>query len=246
MKEFWTDVTKHLTAPLDAAAVRQPPKGKYGEYVDALHVIREANRIFGHGGWSYEVKRLELSHRAIITKTWNGKEEQQLRVSYLCGVRVLVGGAYREGLAVGVGSGKPDNEGDIHESAVKEAETDALKRALRSFGNTFGLALYEKDKDAREIADKGAAERLKSEVGIACQSILRTATGQELLEVLQSINVNDHESVIVARVSAITDLVKGAPSVAVLDKIKKVFSRDWDAVKDEAEYRKEELEKENS
>jgi len=34
--------------------------------------------------------------------------------------------------------------GDVIESAVKEAETDALKRALRSYGNTFGLALYDK------------------------------------------------------------------------------------------------------
>jgi len=52
----------------------------------------------------------------------------------------------KEGAAVGTGMAKPDNEADAHESAVKEAETDALKRALRSFGNTFGLALYDKTK----------------------------------------------------------------------------------------------------
>ena len=33
-----------------------------------------------------------------------------------------------------------------HESAIKEAESDALKRALKSFGDQFGLSLYDKDK----------------------------------------------------------------------------------------------------
>lgn len=33
-----------------------------------------------------------------------------------------------------------------HESAIKEAVTDALKRGLRSFGNPFGLALYDKSR----------------------------------------------------------------------------------------------------
>jgi hypothetical protein len=36
--------------------------------------------------------------------------------------------------------------GDAHESALKEAETDATKRALTTFGNLFGLALYDKDR----------------------------------------------------------------------------------------------------
>lgn len=34
--------------------------------------------------------------------------------------------------------------GQAHESAIKEAETDAIKRALMTFGNPFGLALYDK------------------------------------------------------------------------------------------------------
>jgi hypothetical protein len=39
--------------------------------------------------------------------------------------------------------------GQAHESALKEAETDAMKRALMTFGNPFGLALY--DKKQREV-----------------------------------------------------------------------------------------------
>lgn len=141
----WLVVKEELQKPLDPAAIKPAPQGKYGDYVEAYHVIREANRIFGEDGWSYEVTRLELTSRI---EAGNGN----VRVGYLCGVRVNVDGVIREGLAVGIGTSKPDNEADAHESAVKEAETDAMKRALRSFGNTFGLALYEKDKSKREVA----------------------------------------------------------------------------------------------
>lgn len=138
----WEAVSKHLQAPLDPAAVKPPPQGKFGEYVDGFHVITEANRIFGHDGWSYRITdlRLTCNHEA---KTQKGP---QVRVGYLCRVVVTVDGVEREGSAVGSGMAKPDNEADAHESAVKEAETDALKRALRSFGFTFGLALYDKSK----------------------------------------------------------------------------------------------------
>lgn len=148
----WETVTEQLKAPLDPKAIKPPPQGKFGEYVDGLHVIREANRIFGFNGWSYEVTRLERTHYGEVELKGRDGPYTQLRCSYLCAVRVSVDGVTREGLAVGVGNGKPENAGDVIESAVKEAETDALKRALRSFGNTFGLALYDKDKSAREVA----------------------------------------------------------------------------------------------
>jgi hypothetical protein len=48
----------------------------------------------------------------------------------------------REG--TGYGSGIDADDGAAHESAVKEAETDAMKRGLMTFGNPFGLALYDK------------------------------------------------------------------------------------------------------
>lgn len=147
----WDEVSRHLAAPLDPSAIKPPPKGKFGEYVDGLHIIREANRIFGFDGWSYTVERLEQTHYGLVELNGNNGPYEQLRCSYLCAVRVNIDGVIREGLAVGVGNGKPENAGDVIESAVKEAETDALKRALRTFGNTFGLALYEKDKSKREV-----------------------------------------------------------------------------------------------
>lgn len=141
----WDDATKELRKPLSQEAVKPPPQGKFGEYVDGLHVISEANRIFGHDGWSYEITRLD--EVASFTT-----DKGQYRCGWMCTVRATVHGVTREGAAVGNGSGKADNMADVIESAVKEAETDALKRALRTFGNTFGLALYEKDKSKRQVA----------------------------------------------------------------------------------------------
>jgi hypothetical protein len=44
----------------------------------------------------------------------------------------------------GFGNGIGPDAVDVHELAIKEAETDAMKRALATFGNPFGLALYDK------------------------------------------------------------------------------------------------------
>ena len=37
--------------------------------------------------------------------------------------------------------------GQAHESAIKEAETDSMGRALMTLGNPFGLALYDKQQE---------------------------------------------------------------------------------------------------
>jgi DNA recombination protein Rad52 len=178
----WDEVTKHLTAPLSPDAVKPPPQGKFGEYVDALHVIREANRIFGHNGWSYEVTRLEQTHSAVI----DSQRGPQLRCSFLCSVKVTIDGVVREGTAVGIGSGKESSAGDVIESAVKEAETDALKRALRTFGNTFGLALYEKNRNAREVGYTASQQ----EIDAAIEKINTCSSIEELTAYAKGLGSN--------------------------------------------------------
>ena len=143
----WKALSAELNKKLDPAAIKPAPQGKFGDYVDGYHVISEANRIFGNGGWSYEITRLQEAHRATVQLQGKNGPYEQFRCSYLCTVKVTVGDVFKEGSAVGMGSGKPENMGDVIESAVKEAETDALKRALRTFGNTFGLALYDKSRE---------------------------------------------------------------------------------------------------
>lgn len=176
----WDKVSAELNRKLDPAAIKPAPAGKYGDYVDGYHVISEANRIFGNGGWSYEISRMQETSR-IEVETPRGK---QARVSFLCTVKVRVGETYKEGSAVGMGSGKPDNIGDVIESAVKEAETDALKRALRTYGNTFGLALYDKDREHVGI------EPDANEIDAALANIAAAATIPVLGNIWAGLNQN--------------------------------------------------------
>ena len=46
----------------------------------------------------------------------------------------------------GTGEGRAPTPGHAHELALKGAETDATKRALATFGNPFGLALYDPER----------------------------------------------------------------------------------------------------
>ena len=76
-----------------------------------------------------------------------GEHQGRHACSYTARVRVQVRAGdrlvAREG--TGAGHGAAVLPGEAHEKALKEAETDAMKRALMTFGNPFGLALYDKD-----------------------------------------------------------------------------------------------------
>lgn len=162
----WEQITPHLEAKLDPSHIKPPSKfGPKGDYIEGWHAIAEANRIFGHGKWSYEIKGLT---KDSVEKGQNSRGEDQWQAAYTCIVTLRVGDVVRED--VGFGSGFAKQVGDAIEGATKEAVTDALKRALRTFGNPFGLALY--DKSRANVGDPtpafnsaGALERLKK--GIA-------------------------------------------------------------------------------
>ena len=138
----WDDIKPELEKKLDPAHVRPPSKfGPKGDYIEGWHAIAEANRIFGHGAWSYTIKSLD---RDDLREAKDSKGNPQWQAAYTCIVTVNVGDVVRED--VGFGSGFAKHIGDAVEGATKEAVTDALKRALRTFGNPFGLALYDKSR----------------------------------------------------------------------------------------------------
>ena len=142
---FSDEQVEQLRAKLDRARVKK--RDNYS-YIEGWWAIREANRIFGFDGWSRETVRSDCVYGGEYEKTiWeNGRKTNRTVTSYRCSyrakVRITVGSVIREGSGHGHGYG--DNPGDAHESAEKEAETDAMKRALMTFGNPFGLALYDK------------------------------------------------------------------------------------------------------
>lgn len=129
-----------LKAPLDPKHVKKPTGsfGPKGDYLEGWHVINELNRAFGFDGWSY---RIELSRDALE----HDDQKNQWQAAYTCVCTLMVGDTVRQD--VGFGSGFAKGVGDAIEGATKEAATDALKRAARTFGNIFGLALYDKSRE---------------------------------------------------------------------------------------------------
>jgi recombination DNA repair RAD52 pathway protein len=87
-------------------------------------------------------------------------------------VRVIVGDVIRDGM--GSGHGIDADCGLAHESAIKEAETDAMKRALMTFGNPFGLALY--DKEQRQVVEVISENSKIEEVNEMVNDIMRMQT----------------------------------------------------------------------
>lgn len=146
---MFTDTQKEqLRAPLNRNNVKSRQQGGRGvSYVEGWRAIDEANRIFGFDSWTRET----IETRCVAERERKIGKEPNTRdgwgVSYIARVRVVVFAAdtlvTREG--VGAGHGIDVDLGQAHESAIKEAETDAMKRALMTFGNPFGLALYDKE-----------------------------------------------------------------------------------------------------
>jgi hypothetical protein len=105
-------------------------------YIEGWYAISEANRIFGFDGWN----RKTIESRCVLARENRGL----FLAVYIAKVRITVhtNGAtiIREGH--GTGEGRGTSPGEVHDIALKAAETDATKRALATFGKPFGLALY--------------------------------------------------------------------------------------------------------
>jgi DNA repair and recombination protein RAD52 len=144
MAAFNLEQKAQLSKLLDPAFVKQRSQaGRQLSYIEGWHAISEANRIFGFDAWDRETLEMRpLGEPREVSGKW--------RVAYAARVRITVHGMTADAPVVrdgcGFGSGIDQDLGRAHESALKEAETDAMKRALMTFGNPFGLALYDKER----------------------------------------------------------------------------------------------------
>lgn len=132
-------------------------------YVEGWRIIGLANKIFGFDGWSSEIKSL--------AEDYNLDENGKISVGYSCLCRVtLKNGIFKED----IGFGNSENQkmrGMAIEKAKKEAVTDALKRALRQFGNALGNCCYNKEyimdvyrpKPIKKSSSPGASKSLRRE-----------------------------------------------------------------------------------
>lgn len=132
-------VIEKLSQPLDPGLVSQR-KGRANRtfnYIEGRTAIDQANRIFGRGGWGYEVVG-EVALREIESIDSKSGEVKRER-AYVATVRVNATGAPSRG-DVGF-QAVAEETADGHDTAYKGAVTDGLKRALRSFGDQFGNSL---------------------------------------------------------------------------------------------------------
>ncbi len=158
-----------LAGKLSAKHVRtRQVNGRTLSYIEGWHAIAEANRIFGFDAWD----RQTMANKCVWEGTWQGKYS----CAYVARVRVKVRAGDNEICREGCGSGhgRGNTPGEAHESALKEAETDAMKRALTTFGNPFGLALY--DKEQREVPGKPRKQRKAN--GLILSWIVLSAEGE--------------------------------------------------------------------
>jgi len=160
-----------LAAPLNRANVQtRSQAGRSLNYLEGWVAIQEANRIFGFDGWQRET--IELRCVAESQRPIGRDQKPGWGVTYIARVRIRLGSQasgspslVREGS--GAGHGIDVDLGLAHESALKEAETDAMKRALMTFGNPFGLALY--DKQQRQVTSSVREERGPQTQGVSRQ-----------------------------------------------------------------------------
>ncbi len=158
-----------LSGKLSARHVRtRQANGRTLSYIEGWHVIAEANRIFGFDAWD----RQTMANKCVWEGTWQGKYS----CAYVARVRVKVRAGSVEICREGCGSGhgRGHSPGEAHESALKEAETDAMKRALTTFGNPFGLALYDKE----QHGVRGKPRKQKQANGLILSWIVLSAEGE--------------------------------------------------------------------
>jgi DNA recombination protein Rad52 len=111
-------------------------------YVTGHAMIARANEVFGPDGWQSELRGPVAEIHRGTRKSSNGGEN--VTILYQAQVRVTAGGTFHDDVGVGVVDTPAASLLQGIEKAQKEAITDAVKRALRHFGNSLGLALYDK------------------------------------------------------------------------------------------------------
>src|SRR5262249_9729820 len=101
--------------------------GRELTYLEGWYAISEANRIFGFDGWNRET----FDARCALARENRGT----FLAVYIARVRVTV---HADGATIireghGTGEGHGTSPGEVHDIALKAAETHATNRALATF-----------------------------------------------------------------------------------------------------------------
>lgn len=135
------ETIENLKAELDPERIksRKAPGGRQVSYLEGYDIINTANRIFSFGEWAITVLDIEAEqaggktlYRALVKLDVRG-----------CLPRVDVG--------ISIVKDKGENA-ESHETAIKGAVTDGMKRCFRHFGDQFGNSLYDKNEKPKRVA----------------------------------------------------------------------------------------------
>lgn len=132
-----------LNKPLDRDRIkhRQGGGGMQLAYIPGHDAIDRANALFGFGSWGYDILNVELV-------SVPGEDGSVVGGYYAARVRLTVQDCVpitEEGVCPIQSGRNPRAIIDAHDMARKGAVTDAMKRALRCFGDQFGNSLYDTD-----------------------------------------------------------------------------------------------------
>ena len=140
MSGFSPAQLRKLTAKLDRSHVQtRSVDGRQLDYIEGWFALSEANAIFGFANWDRETVHFERLFERVRGEMTTCAYSARVRIRVRAGENTIL----REGTGCGTASAR--NAADAHERAIKAAETDATKRALATFGNRFGLCLYDKE-----------------------------------------------------------------------------------------------------
>lgn len=171
------EVTTELDKALDPKRITTfqsgPQKGV--RYLEGEDVIRTANRIFGYGGWGYRL----VSPPVCVEEGEQGQNNTLYQV-WTAHVEVTVDGCPP---VSDLGTNTRQGKGAAAlEMAIKGAVTDGIKRCLKTYGDQFGLVLYDKDVSVADLNREYRAEHGDSPLAQAAQAaggkpVERKATG---------------------------------------------------------------------
>ncbi len=136
---FSVNQLKKLNRALDPAYIHvRDIDSRKISYIEGWFAIAQANEIFGPSAWDREMVHFERVYERANASGYTCGYLARVRIRVRAGATEIV----REGTGWGAASAQALS--DAHERALKSAETDATKRALATFGNQFGLCLYER------------------------------------------------------------------------------------------------------
>ena len=163
------DIQRLLNKPLHPALIERRETSRREPYISTTTAITQANRIIGALNWYVEI----VDHHEV-------KNDVEC-IGYQCNVRIHIPSCNFQGEGTGFNSlttkdGKILQTPESHDTAIKGAESDAVKRALRYLGDPFANFLYEDPAVRRAMAQAAVpvvAKRLNIDQAAAEAVVLR-------------------------------------------------------------------------